>query len=218
MIELRPPGVTLETKAQTRILIPEYWVKFSDKFPDSLKFVKGKTMRVTKQQQVTYELSYILKEACYYDLNISNEDSGAKLYPNSDDIIYEMIIGLKPGNYYIIPYFPADQPIYKLDYADMTPLVNSSSLKYIGTVRPADSPYLLDDPDNPANAWSLANLKLYLVNTLKPVILRIVADDGVAYEKCTLEFLINRCLMQEGTPAENITPKPIPYLDEVRDL
>lgn len=217
MLELRPPGVTLETRAQTRILLPDYWIKFSDRFPDHLDHVRGKRMKVTKQQQVTYELSYIVKEACYYDLNISNESSGVNLYPDADDHLYEMIIAMKPGNYYVIPYFPADQPIYRLDEPTMTPLVSSASLKYIGKVRPSDSPFITDD-EGLTNAWSLADFKMYIVNEMKPLIFRIVADDGVAYEKCTLEFLINRCVIQEGVPPDGITPKPILYLDEIREF
>lgn len=215
MIELRPAGVTLETRAQPRILLLNHWVRFSDKFPEQLKHVKGKTMRVVRQQQVTYELSYTLKEACYKDINLSNEDTGVKLYPDSSEIVYEMLIALKPGNWYFIPYFPADQPIYRLDYPTMTPLVSDAALKFLGTVRPYDSPYL-DEPG--FAAWGAANFRLYLVFELKPIILRVVADDSVDYSKCTLEFLVNRCRVEEGTPPENVSPKPILYLDEIRDM
>jgi len=214
MIELRPPGVTLETKAQARILLPNHWVKFSDTFPGYLKHVGGKTMRVAKQVQVTYELSWILKEACYIDVNLSNEDTGQKLYPGADDNVYEMLIGLKPGNYYIIPYFPAEQPLYRLDYPTMTPLVADAALKYLGTVKPSDSPYLGNKTG--FEAWSLATFRLYLVNELKPVILRVVTEDGVDYEKCTLEFFVNRCQMEEGTPPDNVSPKRIEYLDSLK--
>lgn len=204
MIELRPAGVTVETKAAPRILLPNYWVKFSPNFPDFLDHVKGKTMQVVLQTQVTYEVSRKIKEACYIDLNLSNEDTGLKLYPDAANNVYEMLIGLKPGNYYIIPYYPANDPIYRLDYSTMLPLVADSSMKYLGTIKPSDSPV-----DNPT-------FKLYLVFELKPIILRIVADDGVDYEKATLEITVNRCQMKEGTPPDNVVPKPIPYIDELK--
>lgn len=215
MIELRPSGVTLETKAQPRILLPNHWVKFSNAFPDSLTAVKtgkvGKTAKVAKQTQVTFTRSWIIKENCYVDVDLSNEDAGEKLYPDNSDNLYEMLIGLKPGNYYLIPYFPADQPIYRLDYPTMSPLVSDAKLRYLGNVNPQDSPAY--DEDYPER---MPTLRLYLVFNLKPVLLRIVADGGVAQEKCTLQFLVNRCLMQEGTPPENVTPKPIYYLDELK--
>lgn len=201
MIELRPVEVPT---ARPKILLVDHWVKFSANFPDYLKHVKNKTFRIARQVQVAYELSYILKEACYKDINLSNEDTGVKLYPDADDNLYEMLIGFKPGNYYIIPYFPADQPIYRLDYATMTPLVSDAALKYLGTIKPADSP--AEDP----------KFKLYLVHELKPVILRLVADDGVDYEKITMEILINRCNMSEETPEEKVPVKKVEYLDALK--
>lgn len=208
MIELRPPGVTLETKAQPRILLPDHWVKFSDKFPDALKHVKGKTMRVTKQVQVTFPRSWIIKENCYVDVNLSNEDTGEKLYPEAVDNLYEMLIGLKPGNWYLIPYFPAEQPVYRLDQSDMRPLLSDGKLRYLGNVRPEDSP-----PEN-------KSFRIYLVYQLTPVILRLVCDGGVDYEKCTLDLLINRCQLLERSDTnpmpDYVTPKRIEYLDELK--
>jgi hypothetical protein len=206
MIELRPYQTFFDVYPHPRILLPNHWVRFSDKFPDALKHVKGKTFKIVKQAQVTFPRSWIIKESCYKDINLSNEDTGEKIYPDGGDILYEMLIGLKPGQYSIIPYFPADQPIYRLDYPTMTPLVSNTLLKYLGNIWPSDSP-----PENPV-------FKLYLVYQLKPVILRIVVEDGIDYEKCTLWFTINRCKIQEGIPPQNIEPKPIYYLDEIKDL
>lgn len=203
MIELRPADFA-DLAWKPRILLPNHWIRFSDKFPDYLNHVKGKTFKIAKQVQVTYELSWILKEACYKDINLSNEDTGVKLFPDSADNLYEVLIGFKPGNYNIIPYFPADQPMYRLDHTSMLPLVSDAALKYLGTIKPTDSPV-----ENP-------RFKLYLVYELKPVILRIVADDSVDYEKITWEIMINRCLMEQGTPPENVTPKPIEYLDNLK--
>lgn len=203
MIELRPPGVTQEIRAQSRILLPGWYVKFEG-FPDYLSSVKDKTMRVVKQVQVHYELSYILKEATYKDINLSNEDTGVKLFPDAGENLYEVLFGLKPGNYYIIVYFPADQPIYRLDYPTMTPLPSDAALKYLGIINPDASP--VESP----------TFRLYLVYNLKPVILRIVADDSVDYTKATLDILVNRCQMAEGKPPDNVTPKSIFYLDALK--
>lgn len=215
MIELRPVETVERIKPAVKVLLVNQFVKFSNKFPSALAHVKGKTARIAAQQQVTYELSWILKEAYYRDINLSNEDTGEKLYPDVSENIYEMLIGFKPGNYFVHVYFPADYPIYRLDYPDMYPLISSASLKYLGAIKPSDSPV-----ENPT-------FKLYLVYELKPIILRIYADDGVDYEKISMQFTVNRCLMDFGPewpdlpvplkpPA--ITPKPILYLDEIKTL
>jgi len=171
-----------------------------------LDFVKGKSFSIAAQQQDSYELSFTIKEGCYYDINLSNEGAGEKLYPNDSMHLYEMLIGLKGGNYYLLPYFPANYPIYQLDFATMVPLVSDSKKKYLGIIKPYESP-----PDN-------QQLRLYLVHKLTPIILRVCVDEGVAYEKCTLEFLINRCLLKNGTPPAGVTPKFIEYLDEIKNL
>lgn len=206
MIELRPVETIERIKPAVRVVLPDWWLKFSNNFPDTLDHVKGKTVRVLKQQQVKYPLSRTIKEACYNDVNLSNDDAGEKLYPDVADNLYEVLVGFKPGNYFCHVYFPAEYPLYRLDYPDMSPLISSDSLKYLGAIKPEDSPV-----DNPI-------LKLYLVFKLKPIILRLYADDGIDYEKIDLEFTINRCLMQEGVPPPEVKPKPIQYLDEIKWL
>lgn len=206
MIELRPVETIERIKPAVRVVLPDWWLKFSNNFPDTLDHVKGKTVRVLKQQQVKYPLSLTIKEACYKDVNLSNDDAGEKLYPDVADNLYEVLVGFKPGNYFCHVYFPAEYPLYRLDYPDMSPLISSDSLKYLGAIKPEDSPV-----DNPI-------FKLYLVFKLKPIILRLYADDGIAYEKMGLEFTINRCLMQEGVPPPEVKPKPIQYLDEIKWL
>lgn len=211
MIELRPPGVTVESKGQPRILLPGYYVKFSGKFPSDIG-VANKAYRITKQVQVTFPRSFIIKENCYVDVNLSNDDGGGeRLYPYAPESLYEMLIGLKPGNWYLIPYFPANQPIYRLDYSTMLPTMADGKLRYLGIVRPADSPAF--DPEYPDRA---PTFKLYLPYRLKPMYLRVVCDGGVDHEKCTLQFTINRCQMEEAAPPAGVTPKPIEYLDELK--
>lgn len=202
MIELRPVEVPT---TRPKVLLPGHWVKFSNNFPSSLN-VGGKTFSIAKQQQVGYPRSLKVKEACYVDLNLSNDDGQEYLYPDIADHLYETLIGFKPGNFMCHVYFPADYPLYRLDYPEMSPLISSATLKYLGAIKPEDSPV-----DNPI-------FKLYTVYNLKPIILRMIADDGVDYEKITIEFTINRCLLQAGTPPPGSTVKLIQYLDEIKWL
>lgn len=208
MLELRPTEVVRGVEPRPKILLVDQWVRFSPNFPSSLDHVRGKTARITKQQQVPYELSYILKEGCYKDVNLSNEDTGEKLYPDLSFVLYEMLIGFKPGNFLCHLYFPADSPVYRLDYATMLPQVNSTSNKYLGAIKPEESP----DTD--------PVMKLYLVYKLNPIFLRLVVDEGIDYEKATLKLTINRCVMNfaAGDPPPHIMPKPILYLDEISDM
>jgi len=205
MIEVRPTEVFAGVQPRPKILLVDHWISFSDKFPSGLSHVGGKTVRIAKQQQVPYELSYLLKEGCYKDINLSNEDTGEKLYPDVSSNLYEILIGFKPGNYLCHLYFPADYPLYRLGHPDMSPLVSSTTYKYLGAIKPSDSP--AEDP----------TFKIYAVYNLRPIILRLVVDEGVAYEKMTLQLIINRCLMDFDTPKPaHIIPKPILYLDEIK--
>jgi len=205
MIEVRPTEVFAGVQPRPKILLVDRWIRFSNGFPSSLNHVRGKTARIAKQQQVPYELSYLLKEGCYKDINLSNEDTGEKLYPNVTTNLYEVLIGFKPGNYLTHLYFPAEYPLYRLDHPDMSPLVSSLTMKYLGAIKPSDSP-----AENPI-------FKMYLVYNLSPIILRLVVDEGVDYEKMSLKFTINRCLMDFDAPMPpHIQPKPILYLDEIK--
>ncbi|MDD4984407.1 MAG: hypothetical protein PHQ43_01260 [Dehalococcoidales bacterium] len=206
MLELRPTDYIAGVQPRPKILLVNDWIKFSNNFPDTLSHVKGKTACIAVQQEVNYQLSYLLKEGCYTDVDLSN-DTGVNLYPDVASNLYEMLIGFKPGNYFVQIYFPADYPIYRLDEPSMYPNIGDTNLKYLGAIRPGDSP-----DRNPI-------LKLYLVYKLKPIILRMVVDDGIDYEKMTMNFSINRCVMNFGKalPA-GVTPKPILYLDEISQM
>lgn len=204
MLELRPTETYAGVTPRPKVLLQNHWIQASKAFPDGLSHIRGKTMRVAATAQIEWSRSLIVKEGCYVDLNLSNDTGQELLYPNDGQNMFEVLIGMHPGNYYIIPYFPAGQPIWRLDEPTMTPTMSHATNKYLGGVKPQASPV-----ENPI-------LKLYLFYKLKPIILRVVADDGVDYEKCRLEFLFNRCKLVEETPPANVAPKYIPYLDELK--
>ncbi|GAH84366.1 unnamed protein product, partial [marine sediment metagenome] len=161
MLELRPIEVFEQIWPRPKVLLPGHNIQFSNLFPDGLDHVKGKTFRITKTAQVRYELSWILPGLHYKDINLSNENAGEKLYPEATDEVYETLIAFKPGNYFTLIYFPAEQPIYRLGYYTQTPLISSASLKYLGAIKPEYSPV-----NNPT-------LKIYTVYRLDPFIFRI---------------------------------------------
>jgi hypothetical protein len=202
MIQTRPNSVYENIIPQPNVLLPGQGVQFSDQFPDTLDHVKGKTFTVSKSVQVRYELSWILPSLYYKDIDLANGSSGEKLYPDQSDELYEILIALKPGNYFTQVYFPANQPVYKLSYNTMYPDVSNAALKYLGAIRPEDSP-----PENPI-------FRLYTVYRLTAFILRMVVDDSVDYEKMSLDFTINRCKLVEETPETMV--KYIPYITELQ--
>jgi hypothetical protein len=203
MLQTRPNTVYENLYPQPIVLLPGQGVRFSDQFPDTLSHVRGKTFTISKAVEVRYELSWILPTLDYKDIDLSNSNSGEKLYPNQSDELYETVIGLKPGNYFVQVFFPANQPVYRLSWSTMYPDASNAALKYLGAVKPEDSP-----PDNPI-------FKIYSVFKLDPFYLRMVVDDGIDYEKMTLVLTINRCKLVEEPP-EGSQPKYIPYITELQ--
>jgi len=202
MLEVRPVEIYENVYPRPKVLLPGHNVHFSDGFPDGLSAYKGKTFRITKTNQVNYELSWILPELHYADINLSNEEEGQKLYPESTSEFYEMLVGFKPGDYFTLIYCPADQPIYRLGYYTMTPLISSASLKYLGAIKPEDSP-----ASNPI-------LRLYTFFKLIPFIFRISVDNGVNYDKMTWRLCVNKCKIEQYMPPEGMPVKYIPYISE----
>jgi len=202
VLEVRPVEIYENVYPRPKVLLPGHNVQFSNKFPDSLDFVKGKTFKITSTIQVSYELSWMLPALHYKDINLSNENAGEKLYPEAGDELYEMLLGFKPGNYFTQIYFPTDMPVYKLGYYTMVPLISDAALKYLGAIKPEDSP--ADDPI----------LKLFTVFKLNPFIFRISVDNGIDYEKMTWKILINKCKLAEFSPPAGATVKYIPYITE----
>jgi len=204
MLELRPIEVFEQVWPRPKVLLPGHNVQFSQGFPSALDFIKGKTVKISKTTQVSYELSSILPALHYLDVNLSNEDSGQKLYPESTDEFYETLVGFKSGNWFALLYFPSNQPVYRLGYNTMTPVISDASLKYIGAIRPEDSPV-----NNPI-------LKLYTFYKLSPIIARITVDDGIDFDKMTMVISINKCKFEEYTPQKGEPVKYIPYLTELQ--
>lgn len=178
-------------------------IGFSDKWPDALSHVRGKNFKIQKTAQIPYALDWKLPGDYYLDVDISNATSGKEnLYPETEDVMYELLLGFKPFNGFIQFYFPAEVVVSRLDYVDMLPVISDSKKRYIGAIEPKDSP--ADDP----------RLKLYLVYKLDPLILRIYINPSEEYEKPIWVMTFNKCKLEKTTEV----PKPadiIPYITEV---
>lgn len=207
MLELVP-------KPQFTVVVPPkliqegYLVKFTEAWPSTMTTVRGKTFRVEATNQVPYPRGYIIPTGDYRDVDLSNGDGTFQesFYPTRSQSLFEVSLGLRPGNYVVQFYIPATRSIHYLEYAGMTPDVTSATKVYLGARKPEDSP-----PDDP-------RIKFYLVKDLEPLILRVFVLPGVDYDKCTLDFIVNKCDMRaiEPTEEQKLKAKVIRYYTELK--
>lgn len=191
MLELTPrPQFTVVVPP--KLLQEGYLVNFTKAWPSTLTHVADKTFRIEAVNQVPYPRGYIIPVGDYRDVDLSN-GSGTfqeKIYPTRDSSLFEVALGLRPGNYLVQFLIPADRYFSGLEYTGMTPLETDPDLVYIGARKPEDSP-----PED-------TRIKFYLVKNMEPLILRVFVLPGVPtsdFEKCVLEFTVNKCDLREIT-------------------
>ena len=208
MLELQP-------KPQFSVVIPPktlqegYLVHFDSDWPSTHDAIREKTFRIDAVNQVPYDLPYIIPTGDYRDVDFANGSGTFKenIYPEQQSSLFEVLVGLKKGDYITHWYIPAGKSIHQLEYAQMYPDLTDTKKKYLGARQPKDSPY--DDP----------RIKLYLVKDLAPLIMRLFVLGGVDYEKCIIGLTVNKCLMREiEAPTEDqlLKAKVIRYYDYLR--
>lgn len=177
------------------------FLTFSNAWPTQLGISPGHTYQVVWRADVPYDLSYIINAQDYKDVNISDNTQNTptdpayeNLFPyGTSNTIYQILIGLKPGNYMLHLYMPYDQWILGLEFTNMVPNdanMSNNRLKYIGSVKPEDTPYY--DP----------RLKLVTVYNMIPFFLRFLVDKGDD-EKCIAPLIINHCQLKDLTPGSS---------------
>jgi len=206
MLELKPISEATVGATLPKLLQEGYYVRFTDQWPLTLPHVKGKTFQVEKTNQVPYDITRVIPGGNYTDVDMSNATGGENIYPENTKTLYETILGFKPGNYLVHFYIPAGEYVHRLEQAGMVPNVASATLRYLGARKPEDSPY--DDK----------RIFMYSVKDLEPLILRLLVDNGVAWEKMVLGLVVNKCYLKQITPtAEQLArAKKIDYYTELR--
>ena len=206
MLELRPVSLARVSPGVPALLQEGHFVRFTDAWPDALDHVKGGSFQIEKVNQVPYDLSYIIPTGDYRDVDISNSDAGEKIYPENVKTLYETALGFKPGNYLAHFYIPSGEYMHRLEYTGMVPDVSSSTRRYLGARKPADSPY--DDK----------RIFIYSVYKLEPLIIRLYVEAGIEFEKCLLGLIINKCHLKPVslTPEQMARAKVIRYYTELR--
>jgi len=206
MLELKPMPEATVSPGVPKLLQEGYYVRFTDQWPLTLPHVKGKFFQVEKTNQVPYDITRIIPGGNYTDIDLSNATGGENIYPENTKTLYETILGFKPGNYLVHFYIPSGEYVHRLEQAGMVPNVASATLRYLGARKPEDSPY--DDK----------RIFMYSVKDLEPLILRLLVDNGVAWEKMILGLVVNKCYLKQITPtAEQLArAKKIDYYTELR--
>lgn len=190
-----------------KLLQKGFFAKFTDQWPDTLPHVKGKFFKIARVNEVNQDLSYILPANDYRDVDFSNQTGGVNLYPENTRTLYEVALGFKPGNYQVQLYIPAGEFVSRLEQAGMVPDVTVVARKYLGALKPEDSPY--EDK----------RILLYFVKDLEPTILRTFVDTGCDFEKCVFGITVNKCYLEEmkaPTSEQLSKAKSLSYYSELR--
>lgn len=178
--------VATSVKPEDILLKKSAWVRFSEQFPGAHKWAKGKVFEVSQEPIIVpYAVTKIIPGDDYCDIDLSNATAGLKLYPEIEGVLYQTAVGLKPGEYLVHTYVPANKYVYHLGETSMYPDVSSATLKYLGAKSYRDSPY-----ESPL--WHL-----YFIKNMAAFILRLYVLESVDFEKVTLEFKINKCQLSE---------------------
>jgi len=178
--------VSTQVKPEDLFLQKDSWVYFSPEWPETWAWCSGKLFKVVDEPIIVpYAASYILPSEDYKDIDLSNSNAGLKLYPEDTKVLYQCAVGFKPGSYITHIYVPKEKYVYHLAESSMYPDLTSATLKYLGAKRPSDSP---------AEAPLLF---LYFIKDAPAFYLRPYVLEDVAYEKCTIEFTINKCKLEE---------------------
>lgn len=178
--------VATHVRPEDLLLQKASWVFFSNEWPDTWKWCRGKLFVVTEAPiLVRYPASYILPESDYKKVDLSNATAGLKLYPEHEGVLYQCGVGFKPGDYITHIYVPSEKYVHHLGESSMFPDVTSSTLKYLGAKKPSDSPH------------TAPTLFLYFMKDGPAFYLWPYVLDSVTYEKCTFEFMVNKCRLEE---------------------
>lgn len=207
MIEQIPSPLATVRSGYPKLLQEGFLVRFTQVWPETLSFVSGKTFEIQKTNVVPYDLHYIIPGNDFRDVDISNQAGGENLYPTSTKTLYQMAVGFKPANALCILYIPAGEYAKRLEQASMVNNLTLPTLRYLGAIKPEDSPY--DDK----------RLFIYSVYHLEPLIMRLYVDAGVLFDKVVLGLDINKCYLKElprPTPEQLAKAKVIQYYSETR--
>jgi len=176
---------------------------FTEAWPDGHKWAKGKYWEIVETAPVFYEKGYVTPGDDFIDLDLSNATGGVKLFPEAEGVVYEMLVGLKPGNYQVGVYIPGPSDyLLALGDSPMYPDLADPERRYLGAITPTDSPY-----DNPL-------LKLWAIADMQPWVLKTYVLQGVTFGKPILGFRVAKHRLVQIEKPEVFTS--IKYFTEIK--
>ena len=176
---------------------------FTEAWPGTHKWCSGKYFEIKETVVLSYSLGYRLPGNDQKNLDLSNTADGLKLYPESDGIAYEILVGLKPGNYQISVYIPGvNDYLLALGDTSMYPDLADAVKRHLAVITPEDSPF-----DNPL-------LKLWTINDMASWILKIDMLPGVDFDSAILVFKIAKHKLAEISKPDVFTT--IKYFTEYK--
>ena len=197
------------------------WVKFSKSWAADQDYLAGNVYQVFNQPLVVrYPITRKAPTGYYATLDLSNTvnppsttpaanaNFSWQMYPNTKNVLYQISVGLKKGNYFVQTFIPSNKYIYTVGSTSIYPDFNSSLWRYLGVKYPKDSP-----EESPV--WNL-----YTVWNMVPIILELYSE-GQDVEKMTLVFKVNKCQLKEIPPANpkydeaNARAMLIPYYTDL---
>jgi hypothetical protein len=212
---------TVEVKPSELLLQQNSWVKFSKTWGADQEYLANNVFQVINQPLVVrYPISRKAPAGHYATLDLSNTvnppsttpaataNFSWQLYPIQKNVLYQIAVGLKKGNYFVQTFIPSNKYIYTTGSTSIYPDFNSSIWRYLGVKYPKDSP-------EEAPVWYL-----YTVWNMVPIILELYCD-GQDVDKMTLVFKINKCQLKQIQPSDpkyaeaNARAMLIPYYTDL---
>jgi len=168
-------------------------------FTSSIKH--GDKFLVKKTVMIPFSRGWIIPPEDYIGLDFSNSDSGLKLYPTSEDTIYEIFIGFRGHKTFLVfPVIPAGNFVLRLQESSMYPDLDNDITRYLGALKPYESP--AEEP----------KFRVYGIKDFEPFYLYIY-NDSDDYRKIILDFSINMVEVErlKGAEAEKYAPTRYVY-------
>ncbi len=155
------------------------YLYFTPAWPDAQSWLAGKYFQITQTVVVSYPIDRIIPGNDQIDLDLSNNSGGLGLYPAGKNIVYEILVGLKQGNYQVGVYIPTSADfLLALGKSGIRPNLADPDLRNLGTITPEQSPF-----DNPL-------LKLWAIYQMDSWILTVDMLPGVDFGKLVLGFAV----------------------------
>jgi len=172
-------------------LQPNHYVKFEsdrDIFCGASHIPANSYWKVVITQQITFTRTFIIpsgeKKTLPWDNN-ADYTNYLNLYPESNDTLYEILVGLKGGkNVLVYPIIPSEHYINKLESPYLEVSLSDEIKRQMSPLRVYDSP--ANEPK--FMVWTVKDMETFYTR---------IYNEGSDYEKLIMHFIVNRCKIEQ---------------------